>query len=85
MGADVKGRVRACRLHIRRRLVAIDVVVGFGWGVVPSLERGAAGKRSAEAWLKHGTVAETRHSGAEMAEGALYHQALQHAERNGFE
>ena len=39
-----KGRVRARRLHIRR-LVAIEVVVAFGWGgvlVVQSLERGAA-------------------------------------------
>ena len=50
MGADVKGRVRACRLHIRRRLVAIDVVVASGWGVGQSHERGAAGRRSAEIW-----------------------------------
>ena len=48
MGADVKGRVRACRPHIRRRLVAIDVVVGFGWDVVPSLEHGA--------WRHHGRL-----------------------------
>ena len=39
---------RACRPHIRRRLVAIDVVVGFGWGVVPSLEHGA--------WRHHGRL-----------------------------